>query len=191
MAKQPRETFVKVTTIIVDTNMTFTTIVQRFAKKGEKTGWSYLEVSAAQAEELNPGCRVSFRVKGKLGEMAIKQVALLPMGDGNFILPFNAALRMGTGKEVGDKITVSLAADHAPFIMSGDFMECLEQEPAAQKFFQSLPGSHQRYFSKWIDSAKTMETKARRIAQALDGLSRGWGYGEMIRANQAKGDKKR
>lgn len=171
--------------------MTFTTIIQRFAKKGEKTGWSYIEIPAAKAAQLNPGCHVSFRVKGTLDQFAISQVALLPMGDGDFIMPFNAVLRKGTGKRVGDKITVNISADRSPFIMSGDFMECLNQEPAAQKFFQSLSGSHQRYFSKWIDSAKTMETKARRIAMALDGLSQGWGYGEMIRANQAKHDKKR
>jgi uncharacterized protein YdeI (YjbR/CyaY-like superfamily) len=60
---------------------------------------------------------------------------------------------------------------------------CLEDEPTAMRFFQKLPGSHQRYFSKWIDSAKGEGTKAKRIALSVNALARGKGYAEMIREN--------
>jgi hypothetical protein len=70
----------------------FSAKIQRFAKKGEKTGWSYIEISEAQAAKLNPGCKKSFRVKGKLDEFKIEKTALMPMGDGNFILPFNGTM---------------------------------------------------------------------------------------------------
>jgi hypothetical protein len=159
----------------------FNTTIQRFAKQGEKTGWSYIEISARQASQLKSGSKVSFRVKGKLDGYAIKQIALLPMGEGAFIIPFNATMRKGTGKKHGDKITVQLEEDKAAFKMSADFMACLEDEPAAIKHFKSLPGSHQRYFSKWIDSAKTDSTKAKRIAMAVNALARNMGYQEMIR----------
>jgi hypothetical protein len=159
----------------------FNTTIHRFAKQGEKTGWSYIEISARQALQLKPGSKVSFRVKGKLDGYAIKQVALLPMGEGTFIIPFNADMRKGTGKKHGDKITVQLEEDKAVFKMSADFMACLEDEPTAIKHFRSLPGSHQRYFSKWIDSAKTDQTKAKRIAMAVNALARNMGYSEMIR----------
>ena len=159
----------------------FNTTIQRFAKQGEKTGWSYIEISAKQASQLKPGSKVSYRVKGKLDSYAIKQVALLPMGEGAFIIPFNADMRKGTGKKHGDKMTVQLEEDKAAFQMSADFMACLEDEPSAIKFFNSLPSSHQRYFSKWIDSAKTDTTKAKRIAMALHALARNMGYSEMIR----------
>ena len=65
-------------------------------------------------------------------------------------------------------------------------MECLADEPAASAFFQSLAGSHQRYFSKWIDSAKTEPTRTKRIALAVNALAKKWGYPEMIRASQEK-----
>jgi hypothetical protein len=159
----------------------FNTTIQRFAKQGEKTGWSYIEISPKQATQLKPGSKVSFRVKGKLDSYGIKQVALLPMGEGAFIIPFNADMRKGTGKKQGDKITVQLEEDKAAFQMSADFMACLEDEPLAIKHFKSLPGSHQRYFSKWIDSAKTDSTKAKRIAMAINALARNMGYPEMIR----------
>ena len=54
------------------------------------------------------------------------------------------------------------------------------------KHFNSLAGSHRNYFSKWIDSAKTEQTKTKRIAMALSALSRGLGYPEMMREDKAK-----
>ncbi len=41
----------------------------------------------------------SFRVKGLLDNHPIAQTALLPAGDGAFILPINAAMRKGIGKK--------------------------------------------------------------------------------------------
>jgi hypothetical protein len=165
----------------------FNTTIQRFAKQGEKTGWSYIEISAKQAQQLKPGTKVGYRVKGKLDSFPIKQVALLPMGEGTFIIPFNADMRKGTGKKHGDKVVVHLEEDRAAFQLSADFMACLEDEPVALKFFKSLPGGHQRYFSKWIDSAKTDPTKAKRIAMAVNALARNMGYSEMIR--EGKGNR--
>jgi Domain of unknown function (DUF1905)/Bacteriocin-protection, YdeI or OmpD-Associated len=163
----------------------FSTTVQRFAKMGEKTGWSYIEISARQAAQLKPGSKISFRVKGKLDSYSIKQVALLPMGAGAFIIPFNAEMRKSTGKKHGDKLIVQLEEDKAVFQMSIDFMACLEDEPNALKHFKTLPGSHQRYFSKWIDSAKTDATKAKRIAMAVNALARNMGYSEMMREGKS------
>lgn len=162
----------------------FTTTIHKFDKQGEKTGWTYIEIAAAQAKKLKPGTKVSFRVKGTLDSFKIKQVALLPMGNGNFIMPLNAAMRKGIGKKHGDKLKVSLQADDSEFALSEDFMECLRDDPAAHDFFQSLSGSHQKYFSKWIDSAKTSATKTKRIVMAVTALSKQQGYPEMIRANK-------
>ena len=162
----------------------FKTIILKFDKQGEKTGWSYIEISSKRANELKPGSKVSFRVKGTLDSYAIKQVSLLPMGDGAFIMPFNASMRKGTGKKVGDQLLVSLEADEGKFILSPDLMACLKDEPASMKFFKSLSGSHQRYFSKWIEGAKTPQTKAKRIAMALIAFSKKQGYQEMMRENK-------
>jgi hypothetical protein len=158
----------------------------KFDKQGEKTGWSYIEISAKLASQLKPDCNVSFRVKGTLDSYAIKQVSLLPMGNGNFIMPFNASMRTGTGKKAGDKLVVTLEADEAKFVLSPDLMACLKDEPTSLKFFKSLPGSHQRYFSKWIESTKTPATKAKRIAMTLIAFSKRQGYGEMMRENKSK-----
>lgn len=162
----------------------FKTTIYKFAKQGEKTGWTYIEISARQAKKLKPGTKVSFRVKGTLDSFKIKQIALIPMGEGNFIMPLNAAMRKATVKKLGDKLKVSLEADDSQFAFSEDFIACLQDDPVAHDFFQTLSGSHQKYFSKWIDSAKTSYTKTKRIVMAVTALSIKQGYPEMIRANK-------
>lgn len=162
----------------------FTTTIHKFARQGEKTGWTYIEISASQAKKLKPDTKVSFRVKGSLDSFKIKQIALLPMGEGHFIMPLNAAMRKATGKKLGDKLKVSLEADDSEFAFSEDFIACLQDDPVAYDFFQTLSGSHQKYFSKWIDSAKTSFTKTKRIVMAVTALSKKQGYPDMIRANK-------
>lgn len=162
----------------------FTATIHRFENKGEKTGWTYFEVPIDFAQELKPGNKKEFKVKGKLDAHPVKRVSLFPMGGGKFILVLNAALRKAIGKKHGAMVKVQMEADNSEFIFNKDFIDCLNDEPAANKFFQSLPGSHQRYFSKWIDDAKTEPTRVKRIAMAVNALAKQLGYGEMIRAQK-------
>jgi len=162
----------------------FTTTIQKFDKKGEKTGWTYIEISSAQAQKLKPGTKVSFRVKGKLDTVEIQKIALLPMGNGSFIMPLNATIRKGIGKKQGDKISVMLEADNRSLQLSRDLVQCLKDDPTALKFFNTLTKGHQQYFSKWIESAKTASTKTKRLVMAVTALAQGMGYPEMIRANK-------
>ena len=160
--------------------------ILKFGKKGEKTGWTYVEVTADIARQIKPGTKKSFRVKGRLDDYAIKSTALIPMGNGNFILPINAQMRRGTGKKQGEEILLELEEDNSPVIYDTDLIECLEDEPAARNFFYTLTKSHQNYYSKWISSAKTFETKSKRLAQCINGLLEKQNYGEMLRANKKK-----
>jgi len=166
----------------------FTTILQRFQEQGEKTGWTYIAITEKIAQQLKPGNKKSFRVKGMLDNYAIKGVALMPMGDGGFIMAVNATMRKAIGKRNGDKLRVQLEEDKKLPPLSADLLECLADEPAAREYFDSLPYSHRLYFSRWIESAKTAPTKAKRIAQAVSALSRKWGFPEMLRANKNSAD---
>ena len=159
----------------------FEAILQKFAEKGEKSGWIYLEVPTDVTDALNPGVKTTFRVKGKIDDLKIRQTALLPMGEGTFILPTNVAMRRAIRKREGATVTLELARDDSPVLLSEDFLVCLADAPKALEFFHTLPKGHQNYFSKWIESAKTTETKVKRITQAVQGLAMGLGYGEMIR----------
>ncbi|OIR13144.1 hypothetical protein GALL_55280 [mine drainage metagenome] len=160
----------------------FSTTIFQFGEQGEKTGWHYISITAAQAGQLGHQTKKSFRVKGKLDEFAIKEIALMPMGDGSFIMPLNATIRKGIKKRKGATLLVQIEKDETVFVLSNELMECLSDEPKALEYFNTLPKSHQRYFSNWINAAKTEPTKAKRIAQAVTGLSRKMNFGEMIRS---------
>ncbi len=164
--------------------ISFTATICKYDKKGEKSGWTYIEIPAKKAEILKPANKTSFRVKGTLDSHTIQKTAILPVGQGNFILPLNATMRKAIGKKNGDKIKVVLEEDSRILTLSPDLMECLLEDPEAMKFFNSLPMSHRQYYSKWIESAKTAPTKTKRIVMAMNGFARKLGYSEMMRASR-------
>lgn len=161
--------------------VSFKGLLEKFGKNGDKTGWTYIPIPSSIASKIKPGQKKSFRVRGLLDQFPIKGVSILPVGKGGFILPFNATHRKRTGKRMGEIVNVQLEEDTEQIKPDQDFMNCLHDDPEAMAFFKSLTPSHQRYFSKWIFSAKTDTTKAARIARALKSLSRHQGFPEMLR----------
>ncbi|QJD97463.1 DUF1905 domain-containing protein [Mucilaginibacter robiniae] len=165
----------------------FTAIILKFGQQGEKTGWTYIDIPADLAGQLKPDNKKSFRVKGRLDQYPISGIALMPMGEGNFILVLNAAIRKGIRKREGAMLQVSLEVD-ADFklVVPDDLQECLVDEPEAWSYFNSLLESHRRYFVNWIDSAKTEPTRAKRIAMTCNAMVQKMDYGQMIRSAKAQ-----
>lgn len=159
----------------------YKTIIKQFEEQGEKTGWTYIDIPSDIAASLNPAVKKSYRVKGLLNKLKINAIAILPMGDGVFIMPLNAAMRKGIAKGRGAIIEVALSIDKNPLPISAELLTCLEEDEVAKKFFESLAPGNQRYFSNWIESNKTENTKANRIAASIAGLQRKMSYGEIIR----------
>lgn len=162
----------------------FVALIEQFREKGEKSGWTYIEIPPQLAASLKPGCKKSFRVKGKLDNYVFEGVALLPMGDSSFIMALKASIRKQLMKQKGDQLQVELEEDTKEKSISAELLICLEDEPAALSYFNSLSVGHQRYFSTWIESAKTDSTRIKRISQAVNALSIGLGYSEMVRMNR-------
>lgn len=165
--------------------VTYTTLILKFESKGEKTGWTYIEVPADVAEQLIPGNKKSFRVKGLLDVFPIAGIALLPMGEGAFILALNAAIRKGIRKTEGALLSVALEVDHDYKVeIPLELEEFFSEDEEAEAFFNSLAKSHRDYFIKWIDSAKTAATREKRIIASANAFSKKWDYGQMIRAQR-------
>lgn len=162
----------------------FTCIIEQFAEQGEKTGWTYIKVPARITQQLKPGNKKSFRVKGKLDEHVFAGIAMLPMGEGDFIMALNASLRKILKKRKGDKLTVQLAEDTKAILPPPELIDCLEDEPKAFEFFNQLVPSHRTYFIKWINSAKSDPTRTKRIAQVVTAMEKKQDFGEMIRSNR-------
>jgi len=160
----------------------FNAIILQFAEQGEKTGWSYIEIPADLAQQMKPGNKKSFRVRGMLDALAVKGMALMPMGEGNFIMALKADIRRGIHKQAGAMLQAKLEEDiDFKVEIPDDLKECFDFEPEAFEFYNSLAKSHRDYFIKWIDSAKTNETRAKRIVNTVNAMLRHWDYGKMIR----------
>jgi len=160
----------------------FTAVIKKFDNQGEKTGWTYIEVPAAVAKKMNPVNKKGFRVKGKLDNYDFSMVALLPMGGGDFIIALNAGMRKAIKKQKGAAVLVKMDLDTNEIMPPDELMDCLQDEPEALNFFNSLTKGHQNYFTNWIKSAKTDPTKAKRIAATVNALVKKWDFGQMLRA---------
>ncbi|KAA5534875.1 DUF1905 domain-containing protein [Taibaiella lutea] len=163
----------------------YKTIIHKFDEQGEKTGWTYIEIPADLAQELFPGNKKSFRVKGMLDKFPIHNVALMPMGDGCFIMAVNAQMRKGIAKKHGAMLDVKIEKDDSGIPVHPELIACLEEDEDAKQYFESLAPSHRLYFSKWISDAKTEPTKVKRLTQCILALSQNKDYGTMIREQKA------
>ncbi|WP_207421414.1 YdeI/OmpD-associated family protein [Desertivirga brevis] len=161
----------------------FVSRILRFEQHGDKTGWTYIVVPQDVAQELIPGNKKSFRVKGFLDSFPITGVALLPMGEGAFILPLNAEVRKGIRKAEGALLNVQLDVDTEYRLeVPSELQEYLEEDPQAADFFQNLTKSHRDYFVKWIEGARTQLTRDKRLLETAKALSSKMSYSEMIRS---------
>ena len=133
-----------------------------------KGGWIY-----AVIEEIAPDKKAKFgwvQVSGSIDGFELKRYKLMPMGNGKLFLPVRAEIRKAISKTEGDMIHVILYADNSAIEIPEDFLQCLEDEPAAKKFFFTLTESEQRFYIKWIYEAKQEATKTKRIVEAIERL---------------------
>ncbi len=91
---------------------------------------------------------------------------------GMYLIPVAAAHRKAAGIAAGDPITVTLEVDDAPRTVTPppELAAALEVDPAAKEAWEKLSYSHQRRHALAIEDAKAPETKARRVAKAVEML---------------------
>src|SRR5690606_10187381 len=100
----------------------------RLEKAPGKGGWTYFEVPNSVIQKINPGATQAFRVKGTLDAYPIERASVMPVGKGRFLMPFNAAMRKGTGKQQGDSVLVSVTLDLKQPALSRELMACLKDD---------------------------------------------------------------
>ncbi len=161
--------------------------IERFETMGEKTGWSYVFIPEALANEIKAGCKKSFRVKGKIDELEVSGLATIPMGEGDFIIALNGPLRKKLRKEAGTAIELFLTEDKDFKIeMPEDLEICLSEEEHLMQNFLKQPKSHQNYYINWINQAKTEPTRTKRLVMTVKAMDKGQDFGTMIRESQGK-----
>ena len=166
----------------------FVTTILKFKEQGEKTGWTYIVIPLDVVLKLKPGTKKSFRVKGKLDELPVKAMALIPMGGGNFIMALNASVRKALRKRKGDTLVVQVKIDKEPIKPQAELLDCLADEPSARTAFNMLKGSYRNYFIKWIDGVKSDTAKAKRIAAVVNALVHGYDFSRMLKEMKKERD---
>jgi hypothetical protein len=97
---------------------------------------------------------------------------------GRSLIPVSADNRRQAGIAAGDAIDVALELDTAPrhVELPADLAEALGKDDAARRFFEGLSASQKKWHVQQVESAKTPETRQRRIGKSM----------EMLRQRQAR-----
>ena len=84
-------------------------------------------------------------------------------------------MREGGQCGVGDTVKVVMEPDTAPRTIDPppELKKALKSNQAAQASWDRYSYTHRREFAQWITEAKKPETRARRLAQAVEMLAAG------------------
>jgi hypothetical protein len=132
------------------------------------------------------GTRSRVPVRGTINGYPFRS-SLMPMGNWvagkgdsarpgpSHMMPVCKALRDGAGVEPGDTVSVVMERDEAERIVEVPplLAKALAKSKAAQANWQKLSFTHQKEIALSIRGAKQEETRARRLAKAMDILQTG------------------
>lgn len=143
-------------------------LLEKFPGKG---GWTFARIPEIKQDKKAPFGWV--KVRGTIDGYEISKYHLMPMGNGKLFLPVKAEIRRKIKKGEGDHVHVMLYLDNEPLEVPAEMLLCLQDEPAALRFFKSLSESEQKFYIEWIYSAKKEDTKIARLAESINKLSMG------------------
>ena len=119
---------------------------------------------------------------GKTGAMPVRcrinniefRTSISPTGIGTHTMVLNQQLRREAGFKAGDDVLLRLELDDEPRVVEipADVQAALKASPAVLTRFSKLSYSHKKEYMDYIESSKTPQTRARRIAQLLAKLNK-------------------
>ena len=128
-------------------------------------GGAFVEVPPEVVAALGGGGRIKVRARF---DGIDYDGSVVSMG-GAKVIGVLKAIRTQLDKRPGDTVTVELERDDAERVVTvPDDLAAALGKAKARKAFDALSYSHQREYVLWIDDAKKPETRARRIAQAVE-----------------------
>lgn len=95
--------------------------------------------------------------------------------DGSPMVGFNSQHREASGLRGGDEVEVEIQLDTEPreVDVSADLAAALDAEPKARETFEKLSNSNKKWHTYQVETAKTDETRQRRIAKSVEMLREG------------------
>lgn len=147
--------------------ITFRAVLQ--SSGGTTTGFVVPDELVARLGSRRP--KVEVTVRGHTWRTSIASMG------GRFLLGVSAEQRAAAGVGAGDELDVVARLDTAERTVTvpPDLQSALDAQPDALAFFAGLPYSQQRWFVEGVEGAKQPETRARRVAAAVERLASGRG----------------
>lgn len=101
--------------------------------------------------------------------------SLATMGHHCHVIGITRKIRNEINKKSGDSVHVTLVKDddERTVELPEDFKNKLSKNDKAREFYNGLSYSHQKKYIDWILSAKRIETREKRISEAIELLSKG------------------
>jgi len=131
---------------------------------GGKCAWTFAEIPEIPMPKKSFGM---LKVKGRIDHYEFSNTHLMPIGNGYVGLAVKAEIRKKIKKQAGDTVHITLYEDKTPLIMPHELLICMEDEKDVLKKFESYSDGQKKAFIDWINSAKSQETKANRIARTI------------------------
>lgn len=91
----------------------------------------------------------------------------MPMGNGHVGLAIKAEIRKKIKKQAGDTVHITLYEDNTPLIIPEELLLCMEDEDGLTEKFVTYSHGQKKACIDWINSAKTEQIQAERIARAM------------------------
>lgn len=143
--------------------------MERFPGKG---GWTYASLPGIVPDRNNPFGWV--KVRGFIDRYELSHYKLMPMGYGSLFLPVRKEIRKSIGKEAGDYAEILLYREHSSYAVPEEIRSCiLLESPGLLQVLDNFTEGEQKAYVDWIQTAKTEETRAKRILDMMQRLERG------------------
>jgi hypothetical protein len=100
---------------------------------------------------------------------------LVRMGKPCHIVGVPKDIRVRTGRNYGDRVTITVVPDSTPRVITvpPDLARALKTEKAARAFFDQLSYTHRKEYVRWIEDARKDETRTARVARTVAMLKAG------------------
>ena len=113
-----------------------------------------------------------YYIQGSAGGMPFR--GRLTETDGSWSMQLGPTWCRAPGFGPGDEVEIVISPEGPrTSTMGGDVTAAFAADPAAARFFDSLPTFYRNNFLRWIDDAKQPATRSRRIAEVVDLAAQG------------------
>ncbi|MBB4037102.1 hypothetical protein GGR21_003017 [Dysgonomonas hofstadii] len=142
-------------------------------KIGDKGAWTFVEIPEIPMPKTPFGM---LKVKGKIDDYEFSNVNMMPLGNGRVGLAVKAEVRKNIKKQAPDTVHVTIYEDKTPLIIPEELLLCMEYEDGVLAKFENYSDGQKKAFIDWINSAKTEQAKADRIARTMVMIQNGEKY---------------